>query len=311
VLIGPPTLLMGLSFPLLQKAVHRQVSALGSRVGILMVANIAGSTAGAILTGWLALRVLGTAGTFKAVVVGCGLFAVCGLGHSVRARPRARASAVAFLGLALATALLVSAMPTSRELWARLHASSPSRIVYDEDETGVSLVRIASAGLSGRSHLFASGVGQSWIPYGDIHTVLGALPAFMHPRPRDAAIIGLGSGDTVFGLAGRREIERITCIEIVKSQLATLKAFDRVYGYAGLKMLLSDPRIEHVTADGRLYAMRSEGRFDIIEADALRPGSAYAGNPTPSGTSCCFANDCTRAALPSPGRPRPGLSGPS
>jgi hypothetical protein len=33
-----------------------------------------------------------------------------------------------------------------------------------------------------------------------------------------------------------------------------------------------------VAADGRLALMRSAARFDIIEADALRPTSAYSGN---------------------------------
>ena len=35
--------------------------------------------------------------------------------------------------------------------------------------------------------VFLNGIGQSWIPYGDIHSVLGALPAFIHPHPREAA----------------------------------------------------------------------------------------------------------------------------
>ena len=38
------------------------------------------------------------------------------------------------------------------------------------------------------------------------------------------------------------------------------------------------PRIEHVTGDGRTYLMRSGRQFDIIEADALRPTSAFSGN---------------------------------
>jgi spermidine synthase len=42
--------------------------------------------------------------------------------------------------------------------------------------------------------------------------------------------------------------------------------------------LLSDPRIEHVAGDGRAHVMRGEQRFDLIEADALRPAIAYSGN---------------------------------
>jgi hypothetical protein len=42
--------------------------------------------------------------------------------------------------------------------------------------------------------------------------------------------------------------------------------------------VLSDPRIEHLVGDGRAYLNQSRRLFDIIEADALRPSSAYAGN---------------------------------
>jgi spermidine synthase len=121
-------------------------------------------------------------------------------------------------------------------------------------------------------------VGQSVLPYGDVHTALGMLPAFIHPDPKHVAIIGLGSGDTVYGVAGRPQIDTITSIEIIRPQLATLKELTRTFPYGGLLGLLNDPRIEFVSGDGRIYLMRSGRRFDIIEADALRPSSAYSGN---------------------------------
>jgi spermidine synthase len=126
--------------------------------------------------------------------------------------------------------------------------------------------------------VYVNGIGQSWIPYGGVHTALGAVPAFMHPDPRDAAVIGLGSGDTVFGLAARRTLERITSVEIVRPQLETLRRLLTLASYDGLNAVLSDQRIEHIYGDGRLYLMQSARRFDIIEADALRPTSAYAGH---------------------------------
>jgi predicted membrane-bound spermidine synthase len=277
-LIGPPTFLMGASFPMLQKVVQTDFARLGSRVGALMFANIVGSTLGAIITGWLSLRLLGTAGTLKATVLAAGTFAVVSLLLALRPPARRWRWAAASLLTAAALSALVAAMPGARPLWAGLHAVVPGRIVYGEDETGLSLLKLPEGAIGGRTLVFMNGVGQSWLPYGDIHTVLGALPAFVHPDPRDVAVIGLGSGDTAFGIGGRHGIERITSIEIVRSQLATLRQFDSVLGYRGLKVLLEDPRIEHVTGDGRLYLMRTDRRFDIIEADALRPGSAYAGN---------------------------------
>jgi len=91
-------------------------------------------------------------------------------------------------------------------------------------------------------------------------------------------VIGLGSGDTAYAAAGRPGVEAVTCIEIVGPQLGTLTTLATRFPYGGLQGLLGDPRIHHVAADGRLALMRSDARFDIIEADALRPTSAYSGN---------------------------------
>jgi spermidine synthase len=91
-------------------------------------------------------------------------------------------------------------------------------------------------------------------------------------------VIGLGSGDTVYGVAGRPDLERIVSIEIIRPQLDTLRRYAALQPYGGVLGVLSDPRITHVAGDGRIFLMRAESRFDIIEADALRPSSAYAGN---------------------------------
>lgn len=91
-------------------------------------------------------------------------------------------------------------------------------------------------------------------------------------------VIALGSGGTLHAVAGRPEINRITSIEIVRAQLPTLEALSRRVAYGGLQALLTNPRIEHVIGDGRIHLMRGTEGYDIIEADALRPGSACAGN---------------------------------
>ena len=68
VLILPPTLLMGASFPLLLQAVQTDLARLGRRVGGLLTANIAGSALGSIVTGWMSLAWLGSSGTLKLLV---------------------------------------------------------------------------------------------------------------------------------------------------------------------------------------------------------------------------------------------------
>jgi hypothetical protein len=178
---------------------------------------------------------------------------------------------------AVALALILFVMPDAGRLWARLHGTTTDRLVFAEDASGLSVLRVEPAASQLRTTVFVNGLGQSVMPYGEVHTALGMLPAFIHPHPRYVAIIGLGSGDTVHGAAGRREIERITCVEIIRRQLDTLRELTGVHPYGGLLSLLNDPRVEHVAGDGRIYLMHSPPRFDIIEADALRPSSAYSG----------------------------------
>jgi spermidine synthase len=272
-LIGPPTFLMGLGFPLLQKVVQTDMGRLGFRTGALMMSNIVGSTLGTVATGWIGLRLFGTGASLTAVVAASSVFALVGLPLAHARRWDRWRLAAAFVVI-----MLAAAMPGGDVLWARLHSTELELVVQAEDESGVSLLKQWGSDRSQGATVFADGLGQSELPYDGIHTILGALPAFFHPAPRDAVIIGLGSGDTVFGMAGRQEIERIVCVEIVRAQIETLRRFSHGFAYPGLLTVLSDPRITHVNGDGRLYVLHAGRQFDIIEADALRPGSANVGN---------------------------------
>jgi MFS family permease len=276
VLIGPPTFLMGMSFPYLQKASQWDLPHVGRRLGKLLAANIAGGVLGAIVTGGLLLHWLGTAGTLKALVaLGAIVGPLCAIAMWPRGdRRRMHGTVIA----ATATALVVVAMPSGSWLWARLHATTPARMLFDEDGAGLSLLKFQHTLSAGAVEVYVNGLGQSWLPYGNIHTALGALPAFIHPAPRDVAIIGLGSGDTAFAAAGRAEIQRLVSIEILGAQRRTLERFLQFHRYPGLLAVLSDRRIEHHVGDGRAHISHAGRSFDIIEADALRPSSAYAGN---------------------------------
>jgi predicted membrane-bound spermidine synthase len=272
-LIGPSTLMSGASFPLLQRVVQTDLRLVGRRVGVLLASNIVGSTLGAFVTGWLVLGWLGTAGTVTMLLALSGVFALVAVWYALGSWTLRAALGVVAVVLVVT---LAGQIPRGQVLWSRLHGTATRNIIMAEDGTGLSVLR-AERDFS-RVVVFVNGLGQSWIPYGGIHTVLGALPAFVHPNPITAALIGLGSGDTLYGMAGRRELQRITSIEIVEPQLATLQVLASRHPPPGLASLLSDARIEHVFADGRQYIRHAGRRYDIIEADALRPTSAYSGN---------------------------------
>lgn len=271
-LIGPPTIMMGLSFGLLQRAVQTDVRAVGRLYGWLQAANIVGAVLGVFITGLVLLDWVGSAGTLRLVVCCGGVFMWLHLWAQGHREGRLRA---AFVG-AVAIVGTVVLIPSNAAFWAGLHAAPVQDVLASEDRSGVSLLR--SYADTGETQVYANGLGQSRLPYGGIHTVLGALPALLHQAPETIAVVGLGSGDTAFAVGGRAETRRIDSIEIIAPELATLRALNRVQLYPGLRTLLGDQRIRHVFGDGRTYLRRSEQRFDIIETDALEPTRAYAGN---------------------------------
>ena len=114
-LIGPPTLMAGVSFPLLQRIVQTDLSQIGRRVGVLFTANVLGSTAGAFVTGLLLLDWLGTPGTLTFLFVVSLAFLLSGISQFLPGTGRRRLLAYAACGL-VATLVAVN-VPTGRTLW--------------------------------------------------------------------------------------------------------------------------------------------------------------------------------------------------
>ncbi len=267
-LFGLPTVLMGFAFPVLQRAVHDEVRSSGRKVGALQAANIAGCVAGSLLVGLAALQYLGTAEALRALLIVGLVFAAVGL------RYYGRRFAVA--GLVLVAMAL--SLPESEELWRRLHGQTQpaERALFEEDATGV--VALAARGPV-RLRLSVNGKGNSWLPFGGVHTVLGALPAVIHPAPRRVAVVGLGSGDTTWAAGLRPETESVTVFEISLPQPRILRRIAQQQSLPELTRFLADPRVVMRLEDGRraFEAMRGEA-FDAIETDAIWPESSGSGN---------------------------------
>lgn len=271
-LIFPATFLMGMSFPCLQKAVQTDLARIGTRTGWLQAANIAGSVAGTLLVGTLLLSWLGSAGTLRLLVL---IGAMLGLLALLRS-PGFWTKAGVWLLAALSTCALI---PSADDFWASIHGTTADRLTHAEDSTGITALKRVKPGPDqpGDTIVYVNGIGQSWLPYGGIHSVLGALPALLHPNPQRIAIIGLGSGDTAYSAALRYQTDEIVCAEIIGGQRQALKQYSSGHDSPSIKALLSEKRIRHVHADGRRFLMMARQRFDIIEADALRPNSAGSG----------------------------------
>lgn len=272
ILMFPPTFLMGMSYPYLQKAVQTDPAQIGMRLGWLQAANITGSIAGTFLVASLFIPWLGSAGTLEWLVI---LGSALGLAALAKT-PRPMGKALLWLALTFTTLL---AIPQGDVFWATLHGSTTDKFSHVEDGTGVTVLKPVTHSTAhlGDALFFVNGIGQSWLPYGGIHSILGALPALLHPRPESIAIIGLGSGDTAFSAAARYETEQVTCAEIISGQIEALRQHQAILPSPSIQALLAEKKIHHLHADGRRFLMMTQERFDIIETDALRANSAGSG----------------------------------
>jgi predicted membrane-bound spermidine synthase len=261
-----PTLLMGLSFPILQRAVHDDPATSGRKVGYLQAANIAGCTAGSLLIGLVALQRLGTPGTLR-LLVSLGLvFALVGL----------RAYGREFAAIALVLLALAWAIPGPERLWRRLHGvrADVPLTFFEEDATSV----VALTPDEGGWRLSVNGKGNSWMPYGSGHTLLGAMPATVHPAPVDVAVVGLGSGDTAWASAWRRETRSLTVFEISAPQPRILWRLVGFVDVRDTRHLLQDARLRIRIEDGRKALQSDATLYDLIETDATWPETSGSGN---------------------------------
>jgi len=261
-----PTALMGFSFPVLQRAVQDDPAASGRKVGALQAANIAGCVAGSLLVGLVGLQHLGTPGTLRLLLVLGIVFAVVGW----------RCYGRAFVAPALALAVLSVALPGPDRLWRRLHGiTDPASLVFFEEDA-TSVVAVTPDGANWR--LSVNGKGNSWLPYGSGHTLLGALPASVHPSPTAVAVVGLGSGDTAWAASYRQATRSTSVFEIASPQPRVLWRLIGQVPMSDTRRLLEDPRIRIRIEDGRKALEASPATYDLIEADATWPETSGSGN---------------------------------
>jgi SAM-dependent methyltransferase len=269
VLYGPPTFLMGLSFPVLQSAVHDDPRTTGRTVGMLQAANIFGCVLGSLVVGLLALGTLGTTATLR------GLFAVglgfCALGAQTSRR---RAPFVVLAGVLLA---LLAWFPSQAAFWLRLHGRPHDDSLADEDTTGVGVIARMPWNREAWNLSF-NGKGQGSLPFFEGHVVMGAVPALVHPAPTDIAIVGLGTGGTAWAAGCRPETRTLTVFELSGSQPRLLERIDQWTRQPELRQLRRDPRLRLRVADGRNALEHDDALYDVIEQDPIFPDRAFSGN---------------------------------
>ncbi|MGG5818325.1 fused MFS/spermidine synthase [Falsiroseomonas sp. HW251] len=269
--VGPPSFLIGMTFPFVQRAVQQDLASVGARVGWVQLANILGNAAGSIGTGIVTFHLLGTAGTLKLLAALSVLLMLFWLWKGGWRRwPE--------LALAAACAAAFVALPGNAALWARLHAEQPGqRVAWAEDRSGVAFFRDDFASGDPHGPFFIQGFSQGRIPFLPIHQFLGAVGPLIHPDPQRVLCIGIGSGGTPWAAGVSAATREVRAIELVGPVLTALEELGRRHPEGPIAEMFRNPRWRLEYGDGRRALSRGEELYDVIQADAILPEGSHSG----------------------------------
>jgi len=286
VVVFPAAFVAGLQFPLLISLLGEGRVDVGRHVGAAYLWNTAGAIAGSIAGGFGLLPLLSATGAWRAsVMLLCLLVAASWMAKGTTHRGAMGTGAVAIL---LAIGLLSAEGPTAFWRHSPIGAGRVDRIppvrnrLIDLQHTRQRTTLWETDGIES-SVSIANADGYAFIVNGksDGHARLdagtqvmgGLLPAILHPAPRTAVVIGLGTGSTAGWLGAVPSIERVDVVEIEPSimhmaELSTPVNHD----------VLHNPKVNIVIGDGREFLLARGQKYDIISSEPSNPYRAGIAN---------------------------------
>jgi spermidine synthase len=273
--IFPVALTMGMAFPIGIALWAGDVTEerAGERVGFIYAVNVAGSVAGALLTGFALLPLLGSRAT---LILISALSLVTGL--LLLSQVKRRIPAIAGGAMAV-LAFVAAADSTPDPVTSLLNDRFPGQVQVWRNEDGhatVTILRRASRFAQNMIHyLYINGMHQasdepSMVAY---HRTIGTLGLAIQPKPRKALVIGAGGGATAGAVGAYSPQLDVDVIELSPAVVAAAGQF------AGINHdLLRRPNVHVHIDDGRNYMLLTDKRYDIVTADVILPVHAGAGN---------------------------------
>lgn len=276
IVVLPAALLAGMQFPLLIALLGTDAAeSVGAEVGLAYAWNTAGAIAGSLLGGFGLLPLLSAPGAWR---LAAGLLLALGVAAAVHGRQQA----LRLLPLALVAVVFLRAdgpgvlwrhsgigagravEPGGTRNALRNFARSRRRFLLWEREGIESSVAVTKESglafvLNGRAD------GNAWA---DAPTQVsgGLLGALLHPRPRSALIIGLGTGSTAGWLGALPSIERVDVVELEPAVLQVARECAAVN-----RDVLSNPRVHVIVGDAREVLLSGRQQYDVIFSEPSNP----------------------------------------
>lgn len=252
VMIGSAVL--GILLPLLCHFAIKPDERAGARMSYIYLANIIGSGAGSLLTGFVLMDVM-TLWQISMTLLLAGTAIAAALAW------RSRGARILDWAMCGAAAALAFCAP-----W--LHDSMYERMQYAKDyKPGMKFAQIVESRhgvvtITTNRQVFGGGVYDGVLKT-SLHKGEGLIrPYFLgalHANPREVLVIGLSAGAWTQIIAHHPDVERVTVVEISSAYVDVIRAWPEV------SSLLTNKKVTLVIDDGRRWLRRNPDRkFDAI-----------------------------------------------
>jgi spermidine synthase len=249
---GPPTLVMGALFSHLSSRAISSGIPFGRALGV----NTLGASAAPLVFGVMALPALGP--KLAQLIVCAGYLMLTG--WRAWRNPIAWVPASAIVALALiAPPLAFIEIPEGGRVISYQEGAMGAVSVV-EDAGGVSRLRIDNRQQEGSSSTLRVDGRQ------------GLLPVLLHPAPRRALFLGLGTGITASSAAEDPSLE-VDAVELLPEVIEASAHFTHIV--SGDK---PNPRLHLIAADARRYVRASDRLYDVIVSDNFHPARSGSGS---------------------------------
>ena len=265
-LILPPTILLGATFPAAVRICTPGVKKAGSGTARVYAANTAGAVLGSLLAGFVMIP---TFGSRNSLVLLAAIFTANGVALLWRADPQAswhNARAALCVAFCLILGVAVIMLPRQTVANYGLQRKTDPEIIYHGEGVAHSIDVVRTD--SGNVIMMVDGNTEADTSFTQRrHFILkGHLPLLLSAAPRDVAVIGLGLGITLAATARNPEVEHIQVIELSPEMVLAHAQLEGI-----TDGVLHNPKINVRIDDGRNFLAMTDRKFDMITADPIHP----------------------------------------
>lgn len=307
IVVLPAAIISGAQFPLVIGLYGKGSNGVGKDVGNAYLANTIGALVGSIAGGFGLLPLLSAPRCWKLVVLLLVATAVLALALDLSSRGRqlfVRAKLLISASPVMALiALVMLAFRGPSTVWRHSGIGAGRADAWTENMTSATIPSFerkkADSTMAWEVDGLESSValerddGYTFIVNGkaDGHTIgdaptqvmSGLLGAMLHPDPRKALVVGLGTGSTAGWLGAIPEMERVDVVELEPAILRVARDCGPVN-----RNVLDNPKVHVELGDARETLRTTKEHYDIIFSEPS--------NPFRAGISSLYTEEFYRAA---------------